>query len=235
MSRDNGNVSLIQLNARSVSAVENVPTAVQLRVAPQVTTVAGTPAEAEVLRRWQESRGTFLDEVLDEYSDYDISTLQQLADTGDLKAMASLIKKYVSPEYVDKYGLVYSMPLMKLAAAYGSTDAFEQYATAYNALNGYDVAPAVKRATVLEVLAWQNAAALRGDILPNHLAGSDIKRENIELSEQDIAAIRQRSQQIYDEAQEQRRQLGLGDFDNSVPPEVKKFFGYLDNYMDQYP
>lgn len=46
---------------------------------------------------------------------------------------------------------------------------------------------------------------------------------NSSLSEQDLDEISQRSQKLYEEFQLKRYELGLGDFDNELPPEVKKF------------
>ena len=46
------------------------------------------------------------------------------------------------------------------------------------------------------------------------------------ISDADEQYIRQRAQELYDGYQAERQQLGLGDFDNDMPEEAKRFFGY---------
>jgi hypothetical protein len=198
----------------------------------EIRTLAGTPSETEILRKWDESRGRFDGESLKEYADYNMDTLKVLADGGDLKAMIALSKLYISDEYAGEYGSSYSMPLLKKAAAYGSSYAMELYATNYDSMHYVD--GSYTHDVMLEVLAWNNAAALRGDMYPNSTARLELQRKKVQLNEIDIQKIRTRSQEIYNEVLAERKALGLGDFDNSVPPEVKKFFSYFENYMDSY-
>lgn len=197
---------------------------------PENRTLAGSPSEAEVVRKWEESRGRFDEESLKDYAGYDLETLQSLANNGDVKAMIALARLYVSDQYSKEYGVKYSMPLLKKAAAYGSSYAIELYAIQYEA--DHFVGGSSDRSTLLESLSWSNVAALRGDLYPNNSATLDLRRKNIQLSQEDIQSIRKRSKEIYQQLQQERNIVGLGAFDDSVPLEVKKYFSYLENYMN---
>ncbi len=196
---------------------------------PEIKTLAGTPSEAEVVRKWEESRGRFDEESLKDYAGYDLDTLRSLVANGDVKAMIALARLYVSEQYAGEYGVKYSMPLLKVAAIHGSSYAMELYAIQYEAehfVNGTS-----DRNVLLETLSWNNAAALRGDVYPNNSATLDLRRKNIQLSANEIQSIRNRSEEIYQQLLSERKNMGLGDFDNSVPVEVQKYFAYLETYI----
>lgn len=196
---------------------------------PEIKTLAGTPSEAEVVRKWEESRGRFDEESLKDYAGYDLDTLRSLVANGDVKAMIALARLYISEQYAGEYGVKYSMPLLKVAAIHGSSYAMELYAIQYEAehfVNGTS-----DRNVLLETLSWNNAAALRGDVYPNNSATLDLRRKNIQLSANEIQSIRNRSEEIYQQLLSERKNMGLGDFDNSVPVEVQKYFAYLETYI----
>lgn len=200
---------------------------------PEIKTLAGTSSEAEVVRKWEESRGRFDEETLKDYAGYDLETLRSLVKSGDVKAMIALARLYVSEQYSAEYGVKYSMPLLKTAAIHGSSYALELYAIQYEAehfVNGTH-----DRAVLLESLSWSNAAALRGDIYPNNSATLELRRRNIQLNTEEIQSVWRRSEEIYKQLLAERRAMGLGDFDDSVPVEVQKYFAYLENYMNVNP
>lgn len=202
------------------------------KIAPssqELKTLAGTPSEAEVVRKWEESRGRFDEESLKDYAGYDLDTLKSLAENGDVKAMIALARLYVSEQYAGEYGVKYSMPLLKVAAIHGSSYAMELYAIQYEA--EYFVNGTSDRNVLLETLSWNNAAALRGDVYPNNSATLDLRRKNIQLNAEEIQSVRNRSEEIYQQLLSERRSMGLGDFDNSVPVEVQKYFAYLETYI----
>ncbi len=201
---------------------------------PDVVTVAGTPSEAESLIKWRESRGRFSAESLAEYSSYDFETLNKLADGGDLKAMMVLADYYISERNPDQAnGSDNAMRILIRAAIHGSTHALENYSEFFES-KVYKPGSVLTNEQMIEVLAWKNVAALRGDMFPNQIASNDVERLKFVLNAESAGRIRQRSQEIYAELQKERTAIGLGDFDNSQPPEAKKFFSHLDNYMDQY-
>jgi hypothetical protein len=196
---------------------------------PDVVTLAGTPAEAELLTKWEESKGRYSAESLAEYYSYDYETLIRLADGGDLKAMMALVDYYLSEKNTDPAnGVENAIRISIKAAVYGSTAALEGYSELVGA--GPDSTPE----QIIEMLAWKDVAALRGDMFPNQIAIGDIERLKFTLNEESAGKIRQRSEEIYAELQQIRSSLGLGDFDNSQSPEAIKFFSHLENYMDKY-
>lgn len=197
----------------------------------QPRTIVGTPADSEVLRRWEEKRGRFNEYEIGDYATYDLETLQKLASSGDMKAMTVLAQLYISDQHVEKYGLTYALPLFKLAAIYGSSDALGAYAIGYRSLYHSSATKPIERPHLLESLAWENTAALRGDILPNNAAKSTLEHMQVTLTEQEKAWIQERSIEIYDELSKERKALGMADFDNDVPSEVENFFSQLNNYM----
>jgi hypothetical protein len=197
----------------------------------QPQTIVGTPADSEILRRWEEKRGRFNEYEIGDYATYDLETLQKLVSSGDMKAMTVLAQLYLSDQYVEKYGLTYALPLFKLAAIYGSSDALGAYAIGYRSLYHSSTAKPIERPHLLESLAWENTAALRGDILPNNAAKSTLEHMQITLTEQEKTWIQKRSIEIYDELSRERKALGMTDFNNDVPSEVQKFFSQINNYM----
>lgn len=200
--------------------------------APQIITAAGTPAEKEVLDRWFESRGRFSPESLKDYESYDVETLNKLVSSGDLKAMNVLTHLYLSEKYLGSDGAIKAMQLSKYAAAYGSTDALQMYSVLYGNAKQEFVSQKLKYDDLVEVLAWKNTAALRGDMTWNNVARFDIESSGVNLTNSDKLRIAQRSQEIYSELLANRKELGLGDFDNSRPVEADRFFKYLYNFME---
>lgn len=92
----------------------------------------------------------------------------------------------------------------------------------------------VYRQSVLESLALMKTASLRGDI---RNAASGIKsikqlyeaqaKESLVLSPNDESYIEVRGQDIYDQLQRQRHELGLGEFDNSTSKIEKLLFEFM--------
>lgn len=227
--------STVSINQKTVTT-NNVATIAEAKkslVSQHVRTLAGTPAEAAIVTKWEESRGKFSKESLEDYASYDQDTLIKLANSGDLKAMNALARFYMSFRYTGEYGLEEVMRVSKLGAAYGSTGLLKIYAIVYATHHFQPDSQRLNHEDLIEVLAWSNTAALRGDMYPNYGARDDIKDSGIQLTQEDKVKISARSQEIYNELLAQRKALGLGDFDNTRPPEVDKFFGYLENFMDE--
>lgn len=101
---------------------------------------------------------------------------------------------------------------------------------------GEPLSDAEAKQKLTDVLAYQYLLDLRGvgeakpvDRLIKHEMEmfSEFYPHLVPLSDADEESIKQRAQSLYDEYQEARYQLGLGDFNNEMPPEAKKFFGIL--------
>lgn len=190
-------------------------------------TMAGTPAEAAVVFQWKLSRGHYLQEDMYDYLSYDWDTLSKLSDEGDIKAMMALAKRSITRPFPPQGGGTKYNELIHRAAVYGSSSALSIIAIKTpTELEGPD-----GRAHLLESLAWNNTAALRGDIYPLGSALQDLADNKTTLSRSEIASIHARSQEIYNELSRQRETLGLGPFDNSVPKEVAQYQENLKRYF----
>lgn len=192
-------------------------------------TMHGTPAEAEVVRRWEHSRGRYHAQDLEAYRRYGVETLEELAAGGDMKAMMVLSELYVTEPYVVDYGLEAALSMLRQAAVHGSSEALGRYASGYRSLYSQDIGTQSMRPQLLESLAWQQVADLRGDALPNSTVKIVIKAAGVEeptLAEKDW--IQERAKEIYNELLSERLDRGLGDFDNDVPVEVSNFFARLE-------
>jgi hypothetical protein len=153
------------------------------------------------------------------YESYDIETLQRLADSGDGFAVNALARASVLK------GLDAMVSVYKKAAVRGSTEALYLAGITSSAYTERLPSSDERRAGIIDALTWYNVAALRGDRSPNlEGSGSLLRQLDVPLSGQDKEFIKLRSQEIYDDLQQQRTAQGLGDFDNSVPPEVKAYY-----------
>lgn len=194
---------------------------------PEWPTVAGSPQNAAEVNDWFGARGyDFGKGSNNEYASYDIDTLEKLAQAGDVRAM-----KYWGKAV---YGTVGGFEKAKAsyinAAIHGSTDAINAVGLAMeSSLYSNAKLAEEKNIAALEILAWYNAAALRGDRLPAIIGSKDfIKINKLDLSEEDQQKIQTRSKEIYDDLVQKRRALGLDEFDNSVPDSVNRYLDFLD-------
>ena len=196
----------------------------------QVTTLAGTPADRAELAKWEMGRG--YKDKSNGYESYDEATLKKLVDAGDIQAMHRLAEIYRDDDHIMEFGFEAAKDLYTKAAIYGSTEAFSRlgsidWTLVYDKLKGDDP---MRHQAALEILATYNVAALRGDQWPNLAAADTFKSINkIKLSVEDEAFIESRAKEIYAELQGKRYELGLGEFDNSVPDSVRRFFDELNS------
>jgi hypothetical protein len=205
----------------SESSLENL-NVVEVTEDKHISTSKAQHNISAILKKWQLERGyTVLlsNSRGDEYSSYDVATLEQLADSGDGFAVDALANASVIKGF-NEVAKVY-----KKAAVRGSTEAL--YFTGFYAY-GFAKRSALdteKRQGVISALTWYNVAALRGDRSFNLQSSDSLLSElKVPLNDQDKEHIKSRSQEIYDDLQQQRTAQGLGDFDNSVPPEVKAYY-----------
>jgi biopolymer transport protein ExbD len=175
-----------------------------------------------VIAKWRSERGYAVllgSSRAEDYRSYDIETLKRLADGSDGFAVDELAKRAI----VNGREAVESV--LKNAAIKGSVESLYlagNYAHVFSQrLESVDA----RRAGTLDALTWFSVAALRGDRSFNLERSSGILSELADpLSDQDRESIRSRAQEIYNDLQQQRTAMGLGDFDNSVPPEVKAYY-----------
>ena len=189
--------------------------------APEHWRPMGDEATKAKIIEWFESRGVYGFRGPDEqndYKNYDVETLRKLSLSGDVRAMHVLADK--AETIAESNGILFN------AAIHGSTGALSQIAlsleTEFDLVNK---SVEERKPYVMESLAYYEAAQLRGDWWGNILAGESLlKRYPTDLSALDKSEIQKRAQEIYDDLQQRRTQMGLGNFDNSVPDEVIKFY-----------
>lgn len=209
------------------SLQETVGASVASSAAIQYENFLGSPVEAAEVNSWYAARGKFI-EGDTEYLSYNRDTLEKLAADGDMRAMQVLGRRYLSQEYSvpRQHGFDAAKKQYWNAAVHGSTEALIALAIIERTAT-YDLTDdeAGKKAKALDVLAIYRVAELRGDLWsPDNQVPVFKELERITVSETEQAVIEQRAQQIYNDLQQQRTAVGLGNFDNSMPESVKKFF-----------
>lgn len=224
-----GNASIIANT--SIPSVDSVPQH-NMAVPESNKDIAGTtselvwrpndPALIAELNQWYEARGWFETmggEVADDYRSYSREALLQLADTGDIRALQLLALRSSATEY---------KPLLDKAAIHGSIFALKMQANSLLAHSGITASSpqADKRQVLFEAAAYGEVAKIRGDLMTT--GNSDVtyleKTYNLNFSEEDRKSILARSQEIYADLEAQRISVGLGKFDNSIPPAVRAYF-----------
>lgn len=179
-------------------------------------------ADAKELSGWQSERGYFTDKELKDYQHDDPKTLETLAHAGDLKAITSLADFHSKNDDTHAAAHYYEMGAIR-----GSTSAISLLAieTVLKASQEKEN----RKPAVFEALAIARVLTLRGDAW--HLQKStdtlidlyeSLFNEKLNISVEDQGGIDQRAKEIYNNWAAKRKELGLGEFDNSVPVKVKK-------------
>lgn len=179
-----------------------------------------TTEDQAIYSDWITKRGytAFSD---NEYGSYNEETLTALAKEGDIRA----IEKLGDLNYHHGYGA--ALPYYLDAATRGSTQVFVKLASIED-ISNYSNAKTddEKHKYALRVMVWCEVANLRGDRWPAASQGNYLMtKANLALSEQDKKYISLQAKDIYQRLQEQRNEMGLGEFDNSVPDAVNRKVG----------
>jgi hypothetical protein len=214
--------------AIDVKPVENA-VAVAAPATPKITykedygVFGGNPSDSSEVDQWQISMG-YSDSSLpkSEYVSYDDATLHKLVDSGDMKAMLALAERY-SDTSNPAASLKMAAMLYHKAAVYGSTAALQTLTTIAKVEVNSTLPKAQQHVAKLEVIALSKAAAIRGDMGPLNSIFSRYE-DQIQFTASDFEFIDKRGQEIYNELQQQRNELGLGLFDNSIPDAVRRSF-----------
>jgi hypothetical protein len=180
------------------------------------------------IETWRQSRGWFKDDAkAKEYADYDMNTLVALSKTGDLRALQLMASRARSTESRSN--------LYMKAAAYGSTSALMSLvgiirsASQMSTKKGDD-----KKPFVMDILAYYETARLRcysyGDVISKQ--STLISNMDVQVTAEETAAIQVAAKTIYDRLQKKRLELGLGEFDNTVPESVKTYYEMRKNDIE---
>jgi hypothetical protein len=169
---------------------------------------------------WDSLHGYYSQEDYDIYASYDENTLQSLSATGDVKAMYVLANLYIKQggKREDVVGL------FKKMAVYGATASLPQlasYAEIDMLKSQSDKTPETRIQGVVNILAYYKLAELRGD--PRASSVNAYKAiyksrygEELLLTKEQLDLVDEKARSIYSELQQERYNIGLGEFDNST-------------------
>lgn len=197
--------------------------------------------DAAITSDWMRSVGKLTHEERAAYAAYDENTLIELAKNGDTKAMDLLAHLYVGRGIYDGNNFEKAWKYAEQGAVYGLVSTIPTMATLALAppdflKNDNSALLADEEKThpkLIEAVALSQTIALRGDPdLAETMKADSVRAYNtayhasVKLTAVDEAAIKQRALEIYSGWQEQRQELGLGDYE-SPPESVKKYMGML--------
>jgi len=174
--------------------------------------------EIEEFRR---DRGYYLRFEKSDYHSYPIETLEELADSGDYKALHVL-----GLRYQEKGKRGEALSTYAKAAVYGSTSALGSMSTSYQSIYhsvGEDGDQDLRRSALIGALAHSKVAADRGDSIAKISADSFIEVANIDLTDKDIREIDSMAEKIYERLLKERQSLGLGEFDDDIPSKLEAY------------
>jgi hypothetical protein len=189
-----------------------------------IETWVGSDQQNAELKTWAQSRG-WIDityRAMADYETYNKETLERMANEDhNMQAMMRLGIEFREYEWLEKaavYGSSFALtclaikdlPIGKPAEEQGSEE--------------------TQRLAYIESLAYKKAAELRNDYYTSQAASKSRYKQayGITLTEEDIRKSEKRAQEIYNNLEAQREKLGLGKFDNSVPPSVEAYYRYFE-------
>lgn len=221
----NSSVDVSQASSTATSSESSVGVSQKIIFKPGMT-----KADFNVVDNWRVERGYFNLLDNDDYKQYDEQTLKKLSDGSDMHAMQLLADLLHS-----RSNFKDAVALYKKSALYGSTFALRflvgeegrRSLIEIDELGNMNQTPEEKKKRVLTSLAYAKVAEMRGDsdaYFKTLIAPTLANPGQIPLTDEDYAKIQPLAQQIYNDLQKQRNELGLGEFDNSVPPEVIEGF-----------
>ncbi len=182
---------------------------------------------------WYSERGHFGSDELSAYSAYDDKTLQEMIKNHDMRAAEAMGNKLI-----DRGDIGGAIDLFYLAAAQGSSGILLNLSHLTEPPHKVGETTAerkeVYRNSVIESLAILKTMSIRGDIRMAALGMETQKKsyetlakEPLVLLEVDLKYIDRRGQEIYDDLQHKRYELGLGDFDNSTSKVEQLLYKYF--------
>lgn len=190
-----------------------------------------TAEEMKLAIEFLETRGYVSPEALEMYQNYSEVALQAMGDEGDLVALAVLVGMYAETDY-DKFGNATLRSIVHGSVSFAQMKADMHFSQSeiQRAESGHG-SPDVARQEFLLSLSWYEFIKLRGggDAVDT-LIEKRIDESTFTLSENDKAAIRSQGANIYDYLSEERRRLGLGEYDNHVPPGLEHFLELIGIY-----
>jgi hypothetical protein len=186
-----------------------------------------SPKEVTGLKNWLGDHGYIAEEDQEVYNTYSDDVLKELGKNGDIMALQLLTNRAIKNR--DKESAVL---YMELGVIYGSTTELDMLTLYTRPQYPNDATEEQRRPAALETLALTQVIAKRGDRSLSELSAKTfldsykiLYNVDLVLTSEEERFVSERSQTIYDQFQELRREKGLGDFDSDEPSGVKKFFG----------
>jgi hypothetical protein len=185
-----------------------------------------TATEIAVKSDWMRRSGRSSSER-EAYRGYSDEQLMSLIEQGDINAM------YVMGERkLDSEGTQAAIPFAQKEIVYGSLTGISTMAIYLEPDFSSDLPIEDLKKQLMESQAYYYLYSMRGDKYSSNL----FKETQVKIFQtaykidkvftaEDEAWIENRAKELYDYYQAERNKLGLGDFDNEVPKEVKTFFG----------
>lgn len=185
-----------------------------------------TRNEVEESIAFLKTRGYVPPEVLEMYRNYSEEVLQALGNDGDLAALAVLAGLYAEKDYDQFKNAVLR------SIVHGSVSFAQVQADLYFTQSEFELAnpnggnSELAKLDFLLSLSWYEFIKLRGggDAV-TQLVDARIAKSAFTISPADRATIQSQGAAIYAELSNERQRLGLGEYDNNVPPG-------LDNFLD---
>lgn len=190
-----------------------------------------TRNEVEESIEFLKSRGYVPPDVLELYRNYSEEVLQALGNDGDLAALAVLAGRYTENDY-DQFKNVVLKSIV-----YGSISFAQVQADLYSTQSEFELAnpnggnSELAKQDFLLSLSWYEFIKMRGggDAV-TQLIDARIDKSAFSISPADRATIQSQGAAIYDELSNERQRLGVGEYDNSVPPGLENFLDLIGIY-----
>lgn len=217
---DDGSAGGLVLSSKSASA-SSVPTQNQYYSvnSENVNTLEDFPNA----KSWKESVGYFSDEEENEYGRLSKNVLEELAKSGDLKAMQTLADQESFNDLNRAKELYYQ------AAVYGSIPAIRS-------LKSFKVGEYLrnkKTEDAMEAYAYLHVIVKRGDLNAKYNdIGIFSEVYDFYPNDAQLHYIENRSNQIMEDLERRRRELGLPAFDNRPAKEYKELYDRINRHAE---
>lgn len=228
----NAVVALQQEQQNAAIALQHKQKIATPSIAQSNSSVSGTGAwgrkltatEMAVKSEWiRRTGGTSKD--IEPYEHYSDAQLEEMVNKGNIYAMAVLGTRKLA-----EIGVGAAVPYAEKAIVHGSLSGITSMAIYVAPEDDSQPYEEIKK-QLMESQAYYVLHAMRGD--PYGAKGSkdtqlkffkEKHKLNTVFDAEDETWIKNRAQELYNKYQAERNKLGLGDFDNEMPREVKTFF-----------
>ncbi|WGO99623.1 hypothetical protein QFX18_06040 [Saccharophagus degradans] len=190
-----------------------------------------TRNEVEESIEFLTSRGYVPPDVLEMYRNYSEEVLQALGNDGDLAALGVLAGQYADKDY-DQF----KNAVLK-SIVYGSISFAQVQADLYSTQSEFELAnpnggnSELAKLDFLLSLSWYEFIKMRGGgEAVTQLVDARIAKSAFTISPADRATIQSQGAAIYAELSNERQRLGVGEYDNSVPPGLENFLALIGIY-----